>query len=356
MSSDLILTINPGSTSTKFTLFNGDEAVVSNNVDHSVEDLSPFEKMVDQFEYRYKVIISELKQSNVDMASINAVVGRGGLLKPMQGGTYEICEQMLNDLKEAKRGEHASNLGGLIAKAIADEVGCPSFIVDPVVVDEMDDIARLSGNPLLPRTSIFHALNQKRTARIVAEQIGKSYEESNIIVAHLGGGISVGIHSNGRVVDVNNALDGDGTFTPERSGSVPVGQMVSLCFGGKYSEAEIKKMIKGEGGMTAYLGTNDLREVEKRIASGDDEAKAVRDAMVYQIAKDIGQMATVVSGKVDAIGITGGMAHSEQFISMIENRVSFISKVVIIPGENEMEALRDGAARVIRGEEKAMSY
>ncbi len=351
-----ILTINPGSTSTKFALFEGEQAVLTKNIDHTSYELAPFDKMVDQFEMRKSLIVQELEDNHVNVADIDAIVGRGGLLKPIAGGTYRVTPNMIADLHAAVMGEHASNLGALIADAIAKEAGCDSFIVDPVVVDELDGIARYSGNPLLPRKSIFHALNQKRTARMVAEQIGKKYEEANIIVAHMGGGISVGVHAQGRVVDVNNALDGDGPFTPERSGAVPAGDLVGLCFGGEYDEKQIRKMIKGNGGLVAYLGTNDLRDVEKRIQAGDKKAEQVHDAMAYQVAKDIGQLATVVSGKVDAIALTGGVAYSDLFTGKIKSRVGFIANVIVVPGENELEALRDGAIRVLDGTDVAQEY
>ncbi|THB67914.1 MAG: butyrate kinase [Gammaproteobacteria bacterium] len=351
-----ILTINPGSTSTKVTLFKGDTELFSSSVEHSSAELAKFEKISDQFEYRKSIILSAIEKEGINIKEIAAVVGRGGLLKPMSGGTYAICQKMIDDLHLAERGEHASNLGALIAKAISVTIDCPAYIVDPVVVDEMNDIARYSGNPLLPRKSIFHALNQKRTARIVAAKIGKPYESSNIIVAHMGGGISVGVHADGKVVDVNNALDGEGPFTPERSGTVPVGQLVDLCFSAEYEKGSIKKMIKGNGGLTAYLGTNDLREVVRMMDSGNHEAENVFQAMVYQVAKSIGEMATVVCGKLDAIALTGGMAYSERLTQEITKRVGFIAEVIIIPGENEMESLRDGALRVLSGVDKAKEY
>ncbi len=351
-----ILTINPGSTSTKFALFVGDDIVLGETVDHSAAELAPFGKMSDQFDFRKKIILAALARKQIDIKSLDAVVGRGGLLKPVSGGTYKVNDNMITDLRSAVRGEHASNLGALIAQAIAVEAGCESYIVDPVVVDELNDVARYSGNPLLPRVSIFHALNQKRTARMVATAYGMPYEDANIIVVHMGGGISAGMHSKGRVIDVNNALDGDGPFTPERSGTVPIGQMVGLCFSGEYTENQIRKMIKGGGGLVAYLGTNVLRDVELRIAEGNKEAELVHDAMVYQIAKEIGQLSTVVNGMVDAIALTGGMAHSDFFTNKIKDKVSFIADTVIFPGENELEALRDGAMRILNGEEESLAY
>lgn len=356
MTEYLILTINPGSTSTKFALFKGNEEILGDNITHSNEELAPYEKMVDQFEMRKSIIVNHLSEQNINLSDIDAVVGRGGLLKPIPGGTYKVNKAMIDDLHAAEMGEHASNLGALIAKAIADEADCESYIVDPVVVDELDNIARYSGNPLIPRKSIFHALNQKRTARMVADKIGKDYENCNLIVVHMGGGISAGVHVNGKVVDVNNALDGDGPFTPERSGALPAGGLVGLCFSGKYEEKQMRKMIKGEGGIVAYLGTNDLRVVESKIQEGDSQANMIYQAMAYQIAKEIGALATVANGKIDAIALTGGIAYSEKFTSLIEQRVNFIADVVVIPGENELEALRDGAIRVLDGVDSYKAY
>jgi len=351
-----VLAINPGSTSTKIACYQGEEEEFSLNLSHPPEELNKYAKVIDQYDYRKKFIIRALVEYAVDVKSFDAIVGRGGLLKPLFGGTYEISDAMIQDLKEARYGEHASNLGAVIAFWLAKEAGCPSFVVDPVVVDELGDLARISGNPALPRISVFHALNQKAVARRAAAALGKKYEEINLIVAHIGGGISVGLHENGRVVDVNNALDGDGPFSPERSGSVPIGALAKLCFSGKYSEADIKKQIKGAGGLFAYLGTTDFREVEKRVLAGDTEADLAYRAMAYQIAKEIGQLATVVCGKVDAIIFTGGIAFAKTFINLIKQRVSFIARLIDIPGEKELESLRDGALRILRGEEKARIY
>jgi butyrate kinase len=351
-----VLTINPGSTSTKVALFRGEEEIFTLNLSHPVEELAKFEKMIDQYDYRKSFIIKALEDNSIDVKCIDAVVGRGGLLHPIPGGTYEVNESMLNDLREAKRGEHASNLGGMLAYWIAKDVGCPSYIVDPVVVDEMNELARISGTPLFPRISIFHALNQKAVARQAAAKLGHRYEEVNLIVVHMGGGVSVGVHEKGRVVDVNNALDGDGPFSPERAGGVPAGALVKHCFSGKYTETEIKKQLKGAGGLVAYLGTTDMREVEKRVEAGDEQAKLIYRAMAYQIAKEIGQMATVVNGRVDAIVMTGGIAHSKAFMSLIEERVSFIAKIMVIAGEKELESLRDGALRILKGEESPHIY
>lgn len=351
-----ILAINPGSTSTKIAVFENDEQIFDKTLRHSVDEISKFEKVSDQFEFRKKVIEENLEESGVKKEELSAIVGRGGLLKPISGGTYSINDKMVEDLKVGVSGEHASNLGGIIAKQMGDELGIKSFIVDPVVVDELDEIARISGLADIERSSIFHALNQKAIARKFAEEVGKKYQDLNVIVAHMGGGISVGTHSEGRVVDVANALDGEGPFSPERSGGLPVGQLVKMCFSGKYSEEDMKKKIKGKGGIVSYLNTIDAIEVEKMIESGDKKAELVYKAMAYQVAKEIGACATVLKGKVDAILLTGGIAYSKMFTGWIKERVEFISDVKIYAGEDEMGALAKGALRVLRGEESAQNY
>jgi len=352
-----VLVINPGSTSTKVAVFDDETQIFSKTLRHSTEELAPYPDIASQYPFREKVILQSHAEAEIDLKSLDAVVGRGGLLYPLEGGTYEVNEIMLQHLRQGVQGQHASNLGGILAKSIADDAGgIPAFIVDPVVVDEMEPVAKLSGHPLLPRRSIFHALNQKAVARKAAEKLGKKYEEVNLIVAHMGGGISVGAHKKGRVVDVNNALNGDGPFAPERSGGLPAGDLVKLCFSGKYSQDEIMKMLRGAGGMVAYLGTNDLREAKKRITQGDDFAKLVVEAMAYQVAKEIGLLATVLKGEVDAIALTGGLAYDEDFVNMIKERTQWIAPVHIFPGEAEMEALAAGALRVLRGEEKPKQY
>lgn len=351
-----ILTINPGSTSTKIAVFNNEELVFEKTLRHSSEEIDQYEKVSDQFEFRKNVIEETLKEGGVKLTDLDAVVGRGGLLKPIQGGTYTVNEAMINDLKIGVLGEHASNLGGIIAKQIGDEVNIPSYIVDPVVVDELNDVARISGIPELSRKSIFHALNQKATARRAAKEISKEYNKCNFIVAHMGGGISVGAHEKGRVIDVANALDGEGPFSPERSGGLPVGDLVKMCFSGKYTQYEIKKRIKGNGGLVGYLNTNDVRDVEEKIASGDKKAKLIHEAMLYQICKEIGSCAAVLKGDVDAILLTGGIAYSKLSIEMIKERIKFIADVRIYPGEDEMIALAQGGLRVLNKEEEAQIY
>ncbi|EQB90279.1 butyrate kinase [Clostridium punense] len=351
-----LLIMNPGSTSTKIGVYEDDKEILIETLRHSAEEIGQYATIVDQFEFRKNVILNVLKEKNFDIKTLSAVVGRGGLLKSIEGGTYAVNDAMLEDLRVGVQGQHASNLGGIIANEIAKELNIPSFIVDPVVVDEMEEVARVSGMPEIERKSIFHALNQKAVAKRYAKENNKDYNELNLIVAHLGGGISVGAHKAGRVVDVNNALDGEGPFSPERSGGVPVGDLVKLCFSGKYSEAEIKKMITGKGGIVAYLGTNDAKAVDERAAAGDAEAKLIYDAMGYQVAKEIGKCAAVLSGKVDAIILTGGIAYSKNLVSYIKERVDFISQVVVYPGEDEILALAEGGLRVLRGEESAKEY
>ncbi len=351
-----ILTINPGSTSTKIAIFDNEKPVFEEVLRHSTEEIEKYETIFDQYEFRKNVILETLNEKGINLTKLASVVGRGGLLKPIAGGTYKVDDNMLEDLKVGVLGEHASNLGGVLAYEIASQLNIPSFIVDPVVVDEMNDIARISGMPEIERKSIFHALNQKAVARRAAKEAGKKYEEMNYIVAHLGGGISVGAHEKGRIVDVNNALDGDGPFSPERSGGLPVGDLAKLCFSGKYTHAEIKKRIKGNGGLVAYLGTNDGRDVGKMIQNGDTKAEIIYKAMAYQVAKEIGACATVLKGKVDAIILTGGIAYDKTFIQWIKDSVSFITEVIVYPGEDEMIALAEGGLRVLRGEEEAKSY
>lgn len=336
----LILAINPGSTSTKFGLYRDDENIFDETIRHSSDDLSDYNTVSEQFSFRKELIMEELRKRDIKIDDIKAVVGRGGLLKPIESGVYEVNELMKKDLKSGERGEHASNLGGLIADSIANDIpGSKAFIVDPVVVDEMDDVARLSGHPLIQRRSIFHALNQKAIARTYAGKINREYEDMNLIVAHMGGGISVGAHVKGRVIDVNNALNGDGPFSPERAGSLPAGQLVQLCFSGEYTEDEVMKMLTGKGGMVAYLDTNNFRDICRRAAEGDEKARLVQQASSYQVGREIAAAAATMRGQVDAIILTGGMAHQESHTDYIREMVEFIAEVVIYPGEDELKSL-----------------
>jgi len=356
LESDLILVINPGSTSTKIALFEDDRQRFSQSIDHSEKDLLPFHQISDQHGFRKDHIEATLRENAVSLQSIDAVVGRGGLLHPIPSGAYLVNTRMVEDLGNAAWGEHASNLGGLIAYDIAKEMGIPAFIVDPVVVDEMEPVARFSGIPEIERRSIFHALNQKAMARKAADDLGKAYTEVNLIVVHMGGGISVGAHQKGRVVDVNNALNGEGPFTPERAGGLPAAQLVDLCFSGQYTKDALKKHLVGRGGMVAYLGTNDMRKVESQVHNGDEKVTLLYRAMAYQVAKEIGIYATVLKGSVDAIVLTGGLACDKGFIEWITGYVQWIARVMVYPGEEEMAALALGALRVLRGKEKAKIY
>ncbi|MEA1975371.1 MAG: butyrate kinase [Bacillota bacterium] len=350
-----ILAINPGSTSTKVAVFKGKENVLQNNLDHSAEELEVFEEITDQYKYRKDMILSWLEQEGYNLKQFKAIVGRGGLLKPMPSGTYEVTDEMVNDLKIGIQGKHASNLGGLLARAIGDEVDIQSFIVDPVAVDEFEDIARISGMPDIKRKSLLHALNVKAIAYRVANEKNKSVDELSLIIAHLGGGISVVPLKNGKMIDANNANE-MGPFSPERAGGLPVGDIMRMCYSGEYTFKTLKPKLRGKAGLVAYTNTNDVREVIKLIENGNEEAKLTLDAMSYQIAKEIGKMATVLKGKVDAIVLTGGVAYSKYVIDYITKHVNFISEVIVKPGEDEMIALNEGVLRVFEGPEVAKIY
>ncbi len=352
----LLLIINPGSTSTKIAVYEDEREVLSENISHSAEELAPYNKIVDQKGFRKDIILRTLKAKKIEPKDLSAVVGRGGLLVPIPSGVYRVNDRMLADLYQGVQGEHASNLGGLIADEIARPLGLPAFIVDPVVVDEFEDWARLCGVPEIRRRSIFHALNHKYTARLAARELGRSYESLNLIVCHLGGGVTVGAHRKGRVVDVNNGLNGEGPITPERAGTVPAGDLVALAFSGKYAEKDLKKMLTGRGGMVAHLGTNDMRETLKRVAAGDAQAELVFTAMAATVAKQIGACASVLKGEVDGIVLTGGLAYANEFIDRIKERIRFLGRVFVFPGENEMIALAQAGLRVLRGQEEARTY
>ncbi|MGL4452917.1 MAG: butyrate kinase [Sarcina sp.] len=351
-----LLVINPGSTSTKVAVYEDNKEIFEETLRHQAEEIAKYGEVADQLYFRKGLILDILKSNNFDISTLNAVVGRGGMLKPIEGGTYEVNPMMIEDLRIGVQGPHASNLGGILAKEIADSVNARAFIVDPVVVDELSEIARISGCPDIPRKSKFHALNQKAVAKKFATEVGKNYEDLNLIVVHMGGGVSVGAHKHGRVIDVNNALDGDGPFSPERAGAVPVGDLIKLCFSGKFSEKEVYSKIVGKGGCVAYLGLNDHREVQNRIVGGDKKAEMINDAFVYQICNAIGEKAVVLDGKVDGIILTGGIAYSEMVVDRIKAKTCWISKVTVYPGEDEMLALAQGALRVLNGEEVAKNY
>jgi butyrate kinase len=357
MSKRLILAINPGSTSTKFSIFEEDNLIFEKTLRHSGEDLSNFKRVADQFDFRKDLIMNELKGRSIDLTEIKAVVGRGGLVNPIESGVYKVNQKMIDHLNAELSGSHACNLGALIADDIAAELPeAEAYIVDPVVVDELQPVARVTGHPEIERRSIFHALNQKAVARIYAASINRRYEDLNLVVTHMGGGISVGAHKKGRVVDVNNALNGDGPFSPERSGGLPAGQLVDLCFSGRFSRQEILNMITGKGGMMAYLGTNDFIEVCKRADNGESMAILIRDAFTYQVGKEIGAMAAVLSGYVDAIILTGGIAHHETTVKRIKSMVDFIAEVIVYPGEDELKALAFNGLLALDGKVEIKTY
>lgn len=350
------LVINPGSTSTKIGVFEDETLLFEETLRHSTEEIEQFASIVDQKDFRRQIILDLLEKKNFDVKSLQVVIGRGGMLKPIPGGTYAVSDALLEDLKIGVQGPHASNLGGILAREIGDSIGVPSYIVDPTVVDELIPIARYSGVPELPRTSVFHALNQKAVAKRYAKEQGKPYDSFNLIVVHMGGGVSVGAHEKGRVIDVFNALDGDGAFSPERGGAVPSGALIKLCFSGKYTEKEVYKKLVGNGGFNAYLGTNDMRDVDKMIEAGDKKAEEVRDAFVLQVAKDIGSMACVLCGKVDQIILTGGIAYDKDVVAGLKERTGFIAPVTVYPGEDELLALVQGVLPVMNGQETAKEY
>jgi butyrate kinase len=357
MSKRLILAINPGSTSTKFALFEEDKLLFEKTLRHSSQELSGFKKVTDQFHFRKDLIMKELSGQRIDLSGLAAVVGRGGLIKPIESGIYKVNKKMIDDLRIGIMGQHASNLGGLIADDIASSLPrAEAYIVDPVVVDELEPVARISGHPAIERISILHALNQKAVARTYAESVSRKYEDLNLILVHMGGGISVGAHRQGRIIDVNNALDGDGPFSPERSGGLPSGQLVDLCFSGKYSHQELKTMITGKGGIVAYLGTNNFIEANRMADNGDEKALLIIEAIAYQISKEIGAAAAVLEGKIDAIILTGGLAYQESHVERISKRVSFIAKVVVFPGEDEIKALAYNGLLALDGKIEIKDY
>ena len=351
-----ILVINPGSTSTKIGVFDNKRSIFEKTLRHDAEKLNTFSTIIDQYEFRKQTILETLDEEGINISKLNAVCARGGLLRPIEGGTYTVNDEMIEDLRKGFAGQHASNLGGIIAFEIAAALNIPAYIVDPVVVDEMQEIAKISGIPSIQRRSIFHALNQKAVARRVAADLNKKYEDLNLIITHMGGGITVGAHKNGRVIDVNNGLHGDGPFSPERAGTVPAGDLVAMCYSGDFYREEMMKKLVGHGGLVGYLGTNDATKVEKMIKAGDQKATLIYNAMAYQIAKEIGSASAVLKGKVDAIVLTGGLAYGKTFVKEISSYVDWIADVYVFPGENELQALAEGALRVLRKEEEAKHY
>lgn len=349
-----ILVINPGSTSTKMAIYDDDRQVVYENICHAQTDLQGFHGVMNQQLFRENAVIDILKKHDID-CNFDAVIGRGGLSRPVESGVYEVEEVMLREVRDAKH-KHACDLGCLIAYDIAQKVGCKAYVADPGCVDEMSPEAHISGLPEIPRICIWHALNQKAICRRFAHEQGKRYEDLNIIACHLGGGISIAAHEHGRAIDANNALDGEGPFSPERSGSLPVAELVRLCFSGQHTEAEIHNLIAGQGGLMAHLGTNDMLEIERRINDGDQHARQVTDAMLWHTAKAICAEGAVLRGCVDAILLMGGLAHSAYVVRKLRERTEWLAPVYVYPGQDEMLALAQNALAVLRGERQARTF
>ncbi len=349
-----VIAINPGSTSTKFGLYENGEIAKEWTINHCESELEPFRHLpiIEQRAYRTAHILDKLEEEGVDLKTIDAFVGRGGLLPPMSSGTYRVTQNMLDELEKAERGEHASNLGAIIADSLARSTGVEAYVVDPVSVNERSALAKISGFNGIERGPFCHALNSKAVAKRYAKDQGKEYERENLIVAHLGGGICISAHYEGLMVDVTDASS-EGPFSPERCGSVPALALMKVCFSGKYTEKEVHRMLQGEGGIYSYLKVKDLREVIRRMDAGDAEAGKVFNAMAYQVAKEIGSMAAALAGKVDAVLMTGGMAHSERLINTIQSYIDWIAPVFVYPGEEELVALSEGTVRVLQGKETA---
>ena len=351
-----LLVINLGSTSTKIAVSKSEDMLFTESVPHTAEELKKYQRIIDQYELRERTVLDVLAEKKVALEQLDGIASRGGNMKPIPGGIYEICPAMIDDMKSGKYGQHPNMCGGIVAHQLGKKLNIPALTVDPPTVDELCISATYSGIPLIRRQSSFHALNQKATARKIAAQLGRKYEDVNLIVAHLGGGISVGAHRRGKVVDVNNALDGDGPFSPERAGTLPAGDLVKLCYSGEYSREQVLRLVQGGGGLMAYLGTTSGLEIEKRITEGDMAAAEVFEAMAYQVAKEIGACASVLEGQVDAIALTGSLAYSERLVESLKRKVSFIAQVRLDPGENEMAALAAGAMRYFKGTEQLSIY
>ncbi|OIP81773.1 MAG: butyrate kinase [Porphyromonadaceae bacterium CG2_30_38_12] len=351
-----ILSINPGSGSTKIAVYQGEKLKFSNTIRHSSDELLQYKRIFDQYDFRKKLILQTLEKENIALTDFAIVIGRGGLMHPLESGTYEVSDSMVADLKTALGGEHASNLGAVLAREIADSIpNCKAYIADPVIVDELQDVARISGLPQFPRRSTFHALNHKAIGRKYARSVAQNYEELNLVIAHLGGGISVAAHRQGKVIDTNQALDGFGPFSPERAGTMDAGALIRLCFEGKYNLQEIQKMLVGKGGLVAHLGTNDVHEATIRAQNGDKHAELILEAMAYNVGKEIGAMLAVLKGDVDAVILTGGIAYDPFIVGYIRSMIAPIAPVVVYPGEDEMEALAIAGLRILRGE-KSKKY
>jgi len=356
MANEKILIINPGSTSTKVGLYQSGEMLVNSSVSHSAEELKAFKTIWEQYDFRKEAVHGVLADNKVAITDIDAIACRGGNVRPIPGGIYAICPRMIKDMKSGIYGKHPTNVGGLVAFDLGKEFDIPVFTLDPPMTDEMCTSARYSGIPQIERQSSFHALNQKATARKISTELGENYDQINMIVVHVGGGISVGAHRKGRIIDVNNALDGDGPFSPERAGSLPAGDLVKLCFSGQYSQEQITRLLTGGGGLMAYLGTTDGIEIEKRIAAGDQQAAAVFEAMAYGVAKEVGACAAVLEGAVDAIALTGSLVYSKTLMASLRKKIVFLAPIYLNPGENEMQALAEGVMRYLNQEESLATY
>lgn len=357
MESPKILVINPGSTSTKIAVYQSGSCIYEQTIRHYLDELVLYPNIISQFEFRLDLILGNLEIAGIPLEEIKIIMGRGGLTYPLESGVYEVDDRMLTHVRKGVMGQHASNLGPLLSHAIAKKIpGAKAYIADPVVTDELEPIARISGHPRFERRSIFHALNQKAVARLYAKAQGRRYDELKLIVVHMGGGVSIGAHLNGRVVDVNNALDGEGPFSPERSGTLPAGQLIEACYCGNFTEEEMKKMVTGEGGMVAYLSTNSMKEISDFAEEGDEECRFFIEAFVYQVSKAVGEMATVLKGEVDAILITGGIAYSKLIVELLKERIGFISKVEVYSGEDEMASMEMNAELMLAGELVAKRY
>lgn len=351
MNAPKILVINPGSTSTKIAVYQDETCLFEQTIKHYLDELVLYPTILSQLDFRYDLIIGNLEIAGISLDDIKIVMGRGGLTYPLESGVYEVDDRMLTHVRKGVMGQHASNLGPLLAHAIAKIIpGAHAYIADPVVTDELEPVARVSGHPRFERRSIFHALNHKAIGRLYAQSIGKKYEEINLIIAHMGGGVSVGAHRKGRVIDVNNALDGEGPFSPERSGTLPAGQLIEACFCGNFTEDEVRRMVTGEGGLVAYLNTNSMKEIVDFAEDGDEECRFYVEAFVYQVAKAIGEMAVVLEGEVDAILLTGGIAYSSLIARSVTEKIKFISTVVVYKGEDELASMAMNAQLMLSGE------
>lgn len=349
-----LLILNPGSTSTKIAVYEAEQPLFTESIVHTPEELAPFDRVADQYEFRKALVMDCLTKHGVALNSLTAVVSRGGLLTPIEAGAYEVNDDMIWQLQNRPQNEHASNVGAVIARAIGEEVHIPAYIYDGITVDEMLPINQLTGLPAMRRKGMGHNLNTRAAALRYAGEQGRRYQDVTVIVAHLGGGISVNLHHNGKIEDFIN--DEEGPFSPERAGGLPMFDVIKLCFSGEYDYKSMMKLVKNRGGLMAHLGTTDSREVERKIAGGDEHAKLIYDAMALNVAKNIGKLAPGVCGKLDAILLTGGIAYSAYFTQAVRERVSFLAPVVVYAGEDEMKSLALGGLRVLRGQEKAKTF